>query len=208
MKKLIAILTIAIVLVGAVFATTNDKITLTTTVGRIKPGFTIFSGSTAAGGTIAVNEDLSEADIVATFGLKQSGNESGKAYSRYKGNITLTVTIDKFSTTIGSGDAAHTANQSTAYEIQPTETNDQNEVTGGTRKGTGISGKLTLSDPVIANDKHSVDFALAYSGKKVENTDATDLGTIVVKWTKDPDLEMEGESATYSTDVKLTYTVN
>ena len=78
MKKLIAILTIAIVLVGAVFATTNDTITLTTTVGRVKPGFTIISGSVVAGGTVETNKDISEDDITASFEPIQNNYKENK----------------------------------------------------------------------------------------------------------------------------------
>ena len=198
MKKVITMLTTMIVLVGAVFATTGDQLTITTTIGRIKPGFTIVSGSYAAGDIIDSGKDLSEDDITASFELKQSGNEDSKDYSRYKGAITLTVTINPFSTTFGTGTSATTATQGTAYEIQ----------TSGTAVGTGVSGKLTLSDPVIATNLHSVTFGLTYAGKKVTDTQAAHLGTISVKWTKDPDLEMAGESTNYSTDIVLTYTVN
>ena len=200
MKKLIATLVIAIVLVGAVFATTNNKITLTTTVGRIKPNFTIVCAALGAeaGDTVDTTKDLSEEDITASFELLQSGNEQTKDYSRYKGAITLTVTIHPFTATIGTGNDAHEAAQGTAYAIQTT----------GTAKGTEVANKLTLGNPSIDQDAHSVTFGLTYAGKKVTDEEAAHLGTIAVKWTKDPDLEMAGESTTYSTDIVLTYTVN
>ena len=191
MKKLIAILAVMIVLAGVVFATTDDKITLKSHVGRIKPGFVIFSGSAAVNTTITTDvPDLSESDISWSFELKQSGNEDSKTYSRYKGAVTLTVTINPFTSTLGS--------QSTAYEIQET----------GTAKGTEVENKLTLANPTIAENLHSVQFVLTYAGKKVTDTEAAHLGTIAVKWTKDENLPMADAGTDYTTDVVLTYTVN
>ena len=189
MRKLIAILAIMIVLVGAVFATTNDKVTLQSTVGRIKPGFVIFSGEHAVNTTVDTEMDLSETDIPWSFELKQSGNEQSKTYSRYKGNITLTVTINPFTSNLGS--------QSTAYEIQEE----------GTAKGTEVANRLTLANPTIAQDLHSVQFVLTYAGKKVADTEAAHLGTIAVKWTKDENLPMADEGTDYTSDVVLTYSV-
>ena len=194
MKKLIAILTIAIVLVGAVFAADNDKVTLESTVGRIKPGFVIFSGETAVNTSVDTQKDLSEESITWEFQLKQSGNEKSKTYSRYKGAITLTVTINPFA-------AEGVGTQGTAYEIQAVGENS-------TRKGTEVQNKLTLGTPSVAENKHSVTFGLTYAGKKVTDTEAADLGTVKVIWTQDPDLPMEDTGTKYTTDIVLTYTVS
>lgn len=204
MKKLIAILAVMIVLVGAVFAATNDKLTLSSSVAKVTPNFQIVSGAKVGNATgtgdaaIDTLLDISEADIAWNFTLRQKGNvrvtdNQTLDYSKFRGIATLTVTINPFSGTVNSA----TATQSTAYEIQAE----------GTAKGAGIENKLSTENPTIANDKHSVEFVLTYLGKKIADTDATNVGTIAVKWTHDDTLPMEGNGSTYTTDVVLTYSV-
>ena len=190
MKKLIAILAVMIVLAGVVFATTNDKITLQTSVAEIKPAFKIYSGNVigaAAPDAVDTQLDLSEEDIDWTFTLKQEGQANSKTYSRYEGVITLTVTINPFSSAL--------ATQSTAYTI-----------TGAT-KGADVANKLTNGAPSIANDKHSVAFTLTYLGKKLNDSQATNVGSLEVTWTQEPDLPMADGGTDYTADIVLTYSV-
>ena len=69
MKKLIAILTIAIVLVGAVFATSsNSSITVTTHIGNIEPSFKLSTTqvSTALGSNAAGAHEITEDALLAS----------------------------------------------------------------------------------------------------------------------------------------------
>lgn len=200
MKKLIAILTIAIVLVGAVFATTGDKVTLQTSVAEIKPEFKIESttqGAAIANSTaIDTQLDLSEEDIVWSFRLYQEGsldkNNHVKTYSRYEGAITLSVEITAFSGTVGGA----TVTQATTYAITTAT------------KGTDQSNRLTNGNPVIdQTNAHTVEFSLTYLGKKLNDSDATNVGTFTAKWDKDENLLMEDGQTDYTADIILTYTV-
>ena len=110
MKKLITILAIMIVLVGAVFAASGDKIVLSSTVAKVSPNFKIYLDSnvgTPTGTEVSITEDISEEDVTRTFTLKQSGDIRVKdnqelTYSKFKGTATLTVKIGKFKGTVNN----------------------------------------------------------------------------------------------------------
>ena len=119
-------------------------------------------------------------------------NNHVKTYSRYEGAITLSVEIKPFSATVGSA----TVTQATTYAI-----------TAAT-KGTDVSTKLTNGNPAIdQTNAHTVDFSLTYLGKKLDDTDATNVGTFTAQWNKDENLLMEDGQTDYTADIILTYTV-
>ena len=205
MKKLIAILAVMIVLAGAVFATTGDTIRLQSTVSKVTPNFKIIVASTdGAQNPVATYEtglDISEQDITLTFTLRQEGSiqvvnsqNVVKDYSKFKGTATLTVTFKPFKATIDS--------QVYSPTTGPAIT--------GTTKANDISGKLTFDAPttdVDAEDNPTAEFVLNYLGKKVLDSQTTNVGTVTAKWTHDDALPMAGNGTTYEADVVLTYTV-
>ena len=97
------------------------------------------------------------------------------------------MTINPFTSTLGS--------QTTAYEILAT-----------TAAGPDVNNKLTTADAVIADDKHSVAFGLTFAGKKLNDSDATNVGTVNAQWTADPDLPMADSGTEYTADIVLTHT--
>ena len=220
MKKLIAILAVMIVLVGAVFAaTTDNKLVLKSTVGKVAPIFTINLGSdagTAAGNEVAISEDISEEDVVKVFTILQTGT-SPKLYAKYKGSVTLTVQIGPFKANFVDGENTTTVEQSTTYAIiaQVSE-NGAKTVKGDGYAPNANDKRLVIANgngnsgaPIIdASDAHKASVTLTYNGKKVLDSDAGTIATIVAKWNKDEDLPMEGNGTVYKAEVKLSYETN
>lgn len=199
MKKLIAILVVLAIVAGAVFAVTNDKIVLTSDVKQIKPEYKIYSKvdkstdvGSEAGKEVDTEMDISEEDIEWTFVISQRGETKGTTaveYSRYKGSVTLTVTLYPFTKSDDS-----TVSQATAYKVK------------SVAPGANVTDKLTIT----AGDAGaaSTTLNLVYAGKKVDDQV---VGTVVGEWTHDPDLAMDGTGTdaktVYKADVKLTYSV-
>ena len=204
MKKLIAILAVMIVLAGVVFAATNDKLVLSSTVSKVRPNFKIYLGDQAgvvAGTTVAIEEDISEDDVTRSFLIKQAdsivvgdANNTTKNYAKFKGTATLTVEIGPFKNTTLEA-------ESSVYEIT------------AITKGAGVTNKLTIADGTIADGAHSASIVLSYLGKKVLDTEVNTGTNMVAKidatWTADDTLPVfNGDTATvYTADIKLTYTV-
>ncbi len=205
MKKLIAILAVMIVLAGVVFATSGDTIRLQSTVSKVTPNFKITvattDGSQNPVATYATGKDISEEDITLTFTLRQEGNVQVvnsqnvvKDYSKFRGTATLTVTLKPFKATIDS--------QVYSPTTGPAIT--------GTTKANDISGKLTFEAPTTdedAEENPTAEFVLNYLGKKVLDTQTTNVGTVTAKWTHDDTLPMAGDGTVYTADVVLTYTI-
>ena len=111
MKKLIAILTVMIAFVGAIFAVTGEQLQINATVNPVAPIFSIYGGKTSseAGGetyqgnatsptTISFTENLAASDIKVYIRLYQSNK------AKYSGTVTLTVTATPLiNTTISEG---------------------------------------------------------------------------------------------------------
>ena len=217
MKKLIAILTIAIVLVCAVFATEPDgksKLVLSSKVAKVAPNFTLYLGDeagTAAGVTVEIDEDISEDVVNKTFYIKQTGT-AAKPYAKYSGTVTLTVTIEGFTHTFASGENAGTYT-TTEFEIKTAAKGAGYTVGEGNSAktylaiGNGANGEATSA---ISEDGHSAIFKLTYSGKKVTDTQANTgdnkIAKIIAEWQPDDTLPMEGEGTAYTANVVLEYT--
>lgn len=193
MKKVFAILLICAMFTGMVFALNNDKIVLESTVGQIKPNFKIYYDTTAGtteGEHVAVSQDISLENVVATFSIKQEGslnkNSAVVTYSKYEGPVTLTITLNPFKATID--EVEHT--QTTAYTVTAvTKTDDVTGEVTFAKGGTG-SASTTLTP--------------TYYGKKVDDLE---IGTVTGTWVADPTLPVDGVSTVYTADVVLTYTV-
>ena len=202
MKKLIAILAVMMVLAGAVFANTGDKISLQSTVSKVTPNFKIYLGSEAGTKTIAITEDISEENVERTFTVKQIGsldkNEGVKEYSKYKGAFTLTVAIDAFrNTTLNAA--------STTYAIT-TATGGAGYTVSNVARLTIGNGTAGNAQSAISEDTHSATFKVSYNGQKVTDENAGTIATIVALWTADENLPMEGDGSVYTADITLTYT--
>lgn len=193
MKKVFAILLVLVMFTGMVFALSNDKIVLESTVGQIKPNFKIYYGSTAGtteGEDVAVSEDISLENVVATFSIKQEGSlKKGDAtvtYSKYKGAVELTITLFPFKATINE----EVKQQSTAYSVTAATKHDD------------VAGKVTFAKGDTGST--SITLTPTYLGQKVDDLE---IGTVTGTWVADPTLPVDGESTVYTADVQLTYTV-
>ena len=216
MKKLIAIVTIAIVLVGAVFATANDvnqsaTVTITTCVERVLPTFKLvaanstFAGETAPAAVAtdaatdtadsplggaeydATSTDISINDLEVFFGIYQTNQ------ANVREEYELTVSANPLALMNEAGTAALTGND--AHSINPTDT------TPAIAKAT-IASTVTGYTLIALDDSTDPKLTVAYTGKV--GTASTDLllGTFSVKWEKD----VEAPSGTYKADVVLSIT--
>ena len=216
MKKLITILTIMIVLVGAVFATnpleTGDKAQLTVNA-EVKLQYPIFSLQATAWGTygqgtngdlgsadVMVNDEnpltpqtvkigddvLTEHDATITFTINQTN------LSRVKGTYTLSVSagnlvIDQITKQDGTKQDATEAEQTAnKFVVSAAPTISGNTVTN-TTMNTSTAGQI----------------AITYNGKKVGSSSAvTPLATFSYTWTHDEN----AAAGDYKADVTLTIT--
>ena len=195
MKKLIAILTIAIVLVGAVFATDEAQINITAVISSLDPAFRL----TAKTITTEESGSSSTAGVVGTPGsvtlatdMLLSGNASivfdieQIATSRTKTPYLITVSAsDLLLTTVASG---HTNNQKFTNAISA-------------YKGEGITDELTGVNHVTTTKPSAGPFRFAYDGTTINATtdSAVVLGEFTVTWTGNS----EAEVGTYSAYVKI-----
>ena len=188
MKKVIAILTTMIILVGAVFAVTGEQLQINVTVHPVAPIYTIYGGMTAdeANGTsyqgnastptsIDFDEDdynLAENDITVYIRIYQSNK------AKYSGTATLTITATPLvhtSLTVGT----YKTSAPTAASIAKTTPNG---ITYSTNPAASASGENTV-----------VTYAPTYNGSAVQ---ATNIGTFNLKWTHNDNLTAGSYQAT------------
>ena len=215
MKKLIAILAIAIVLVGAVFATDPEvnlgsyKITLTSDVAPYAPQF-LFEGSltgttytaqgtageVAAANKLVSQDSIADTDITAYFIIKQNGAKdasgAGQEYARWNTPVYFTIAVTNLT------------------EVNPADANDVKSAPGAvdaaslsaaaaitySGKKNGATTNLTnaLTNAVLEDGR--VGFSATYNGKVVDQT----IGTFSVTWKQDDSLP----NGAYSADIILT----
>ena len=108
MKKVLTILVTMIVLIGTAFATTNDTLTITTTVAPVKPAFQLYGNTSNDASTretadhtfsIAQNTILSS-NIVLYCWIAQT------AECRWEGSVEISVSATALSNTTAVGDYA------------------------------------------------------------------------------------------------------
>ena len=226
MKKLIAILTIAIVLVGSVFAGLNDvdttrTITVTTTVARKKPDFKLTGSqdsSAIATGTavtdetadeLAAAEDISIDDIQVFFGVYQVG------LANVRKSYNLSVSAGNLILWDDTGNNA--THEAAKYGAGSYATVPEGKVSGNyvfeiapTNASPAISA-ATIADTVKGHDKIDLfeasaegasnsKFTVAYKGKVGETTGDILLGTFDVTWNHNT----EAEAGNYKANVVLT----
>lgn len=197
MKKFIAILTIAIVLVGAVFAASGDTLTLTSTVSEHKPGFKIFGGEvssaaaategTSAGASIASSIDITADPITVYCRIKQYSVDTANSYSqtkcKFRGVATIDVVASALSQTIGTGETAQTF--STAATASAVTTTLPNNVT----------------KTAATNTNNAVQIILTYAGSTVQ--DSAVYADFSFTWAQDDTLP----PGQYTANIEMTYTV-
>lgn len=201
MKKLIAILAVMIVLVGAVFAADGDKLTLKSTVGVVDPVFEIRSTSAAgtlgtqAGAEVATSKDLSVENIEWTFYIMQFGEKDSKnatvTFAKAKKTASLTITLGHF-TGKNEGQIAVDSPKFTAFTAAtPIEAN------------AGYAAAKQTAITVPSGEALNASTATVSAVYKGVNWADQEIAHFTALWTKDDTLEMDD----YYADVTLTYTV-
>ena len=221
MKKLIAILTIAIVLVGAVFATgttTNSRITVTTTVGASEPTIILKAGTTSTldktatvttnaagnhdGEGLTATQDISAANVLIYCGLYQTSKANTQ--KKYSFEVTATQFVqvkDSKKAAVAAADA-YTVNQNVTFKTL--------SATGWfTTNTTGVNA---ITAPSI-NDGEKFTADVTFDGlgpvnatvgeNAISTSNAKELATFQIEWTKD-EAAPAGE---YQADITLAITV-
>lgn len=186
MKKLIAILAIMIVLVGAVFSANNDELVVKATVEKIAPVFKIYgSTSNPVASTIYGTNPLDETTSTVTSSADPSSEnvvvyvrlaQYGKA--KYK-NTALSVTVTPTPLYL---DGVKTETDSTKVSALPTvvssNTNAQQTI-----KGTTSTTSDAISNLVPSIAASVATYTLNYTGIAVgtENAD-TNIDTLTMTW--------------------------
>ena len=197
MKKLIAILTIMIILVGAVFAGSGDKLLVTSKVSEHIPGFKIFGGErattdgTAAYGTegtnagvkVASTKDIALDDIMVDCKISQFSNTTTPEYTgakaKYKGTATLTITATEL--------------------VHSTDTTQKASVAASAVSVTGLPAGVTCTPNTTGA---TVTLPFVYDGRSVQDSAATTMATMLFTWTHSDNL-IPGD---YSATIKMEYT--
>lgn len=201
MKKLIAILAVMIVLVGAVFAASGDKLKLKSIVGEVLPVYQIKDSTpvvgTRNGAEVTTGMDISVQDISWNFTITQVGEEDSQhtsvQFAKTTKTATLTITLGSFTNDADENEVADDSPKFTAFgAVDPIQVNSevaqakQTVVTVPEVPQNGLASPATVT--------------LAYKGV---NWADQDVATFTAKWTKDDTLSM----GTYHATVTLTYSV-
>lgn len=185
MKKAFLIFFVLVAAIGACFATSDDKLTLTTSIALERPEFQIIGtyNSDAKTGSDTFTNVASPADngIILAIAIKQSSD------SRYDKSFTLSVSATPFVND----------NVSSQKTSAPEVVSDSDKFLTGAANLTVSNFK---SEADGDNTKVSVD--LAYAGPKVEHGSLGNIAEWKFKWTNEPSLAA-GE---YTATVTLNYT--
>ena len=219
MKKFAIVLMMALLVLGCVFAASGDAVVLEVNLENIVPVYEIYGsldGSSYTKGVAGINnnadiasatggvisKDITTEDETVTLtilikehGLKESDN-SAKAYIRYKGDVSVTVT----SSSLKNVDYLDGSNTSKI------ETGDVTSFTDPTISWTDTDDH-TVAKAFAAKDKVVLDSKFL-TGKKVapvSGASAEGWNVASWSWTWDTTSLIGGE--TYRADIKLTYTV-
>lgn len=185
MKRVLLIFFVLVAFVGVCFATSGDKLTLTTNIGVEKPEFQIIGTykNTAKTGSDTFDNVDSPADneIVLSIAIKQSND------SRYNNSFSLSVTATPF-----------------IHKTDASQKTEAPEVVEGTSKVLEGVDNITVSKFKSADDsgnkKVSVD--LTYAGPKVECNGLGNIAEWNFKWMNKPSLA----AGDYIATVTLNYT--
>ena len=214
MKKLIAILTIAIVLVGAVFAD-GTKLTLTSTVQKHIPGFKLYGIeqsdnntaisetdtylATENGTSVGSTKDISIDPITILCRVRQDSNTAtyDGAKSKFKGVASISVVASPLTCTIATGNDAGT------YKAYPDATVAEagNHAPNGVTKTTFAAGQTDTIDTAAGTKKDKVSITWTYAGSAIQ--DSAVYADFSFTWAQDDNLV----PGTYTADITMTYTV-
>ena len=194
MKKAIAILATMVVLVGAVFAATNDQLIINATVSAVAPIISIYGGkdSAADSDTTVIGKtsnpnvieyteqevDLSSEDVVLYIRLYQSNK------AKYVGTVNLKVKATPLTHKTLSVGTVSTGVPSVDHITKTTPN--------------GITYSVNPSSSTI-NGETVVSYAPTYDGRAIN---ATNLGTFDLTWPHNAELT----AGVYEATITLEYT--
>lgn len=218
MKKFAIVLMMALLVLGCVFAASGDAVVLEVNLENIVPVYEIYGsldGSSYTKGVAGINNDADIASatggviskdittedetvtltiLIKEHGLKESDN-SAKAYIRYKGDVSVTVTSSSL----------RNVKYLNGADVSKTETGEVTSFTEPT-----ISWDDTADHTIRKTSAANASVVLAskfLTGKKVGASGATTDGWNVASWTWTWDTTSLIGGETYRADIKLTYTV-
>lgn len=185
MKKAFLIFFVLVAAIGACFATSGDKLTLTTSIAFEKPEFQIigtYNGEVKTGSDTFSNViSPADNDISLAIAIKQSND------SRYNKKFTLSVSATPFVND----------NVSSQKTSAPEVVSDSDKLLTGAANLTVSNFK---SEADGDNTKVSVD--LEYAGPKVEHASLGNIAEWQFQWTNVPSLA----AGNYTATVTLSYT--
>lgn len=203
MKKVITILAIAIILVGAAFAASGEHLTVTATVANVPPVFVMKGSTTEIAATatawasagqaaststdypeIASSIDPSTGEVVAYIAVLTNG------VTKFQGSLaSLTVTAGPLTYAEDSSKTATVKSNSTT-------------AVGVTTKSLGDSKPVDLAVSAVDSVVGTVTYSLSFNGAQVA-TGAL-VGRTLFTWNKVTTLP----AGSYSADIQMTYTAN
>lgn len=195
MKKAFLIFFVLIAAVGVCFATSGDKLTLTTSIAEELPEFQIigtYNSDVKTGPDTFTNvTSPADNDIILAIAIKQSSD------SRSDKSFTLSVSATPF-----------TKNDDEKQKTSaPVVVSDSSSASGSPLpKYTLLTGAANISVTNFKSeadgDNTKVSVNLAYAGPKVEHGSLDNIAEWKFKWTNEPSLA----AGDYTATVTLNYT--
>ena len=229
MKKILTVLLVLTMVVGAVFAAEEtNRITLKSDVNEVAPKFNLYGSLTSysdankvAGSTGAAfsgtelkpttNVSIADNDITAYFTITQVNTDTdskSNKYARYKGEIEFEIVVGAFTEQPAAGATLTSPATVDGHitEVKCVKTGEIAQSTYNGADGTAASGTtpVTLTNAVSSDISEAIDDNTAsvkasYNGKVVNQ----DVARFTAKWYHKDTLP----NATYKADVTITYTV-
>ena len=215
MKKVIAILATMIVLVGAVFAATTDaSLTITATIEKVQPTFTIggavIANATATPGTytlststntIPTGKNIATEDIYIAITVFQNNVSFYKDESGF--DLTVTATALCLNTTNRENATADEKTDNPTIVSSGAGADVKHTPTGGTEV---IDFHPTVSSATGSVVTYHVTYpsGVKINGNAAENSTAAKVGTAVFKWGAKDTLVL----GSYTGTITLSYEAN
>lgn len=193
MKKAFLIFFVLVAAIGACFATSGDKLTLTTSIALERPQFEIFgtyNGVEKKGPwTFADVVSPADNDITLAIAIKQSQD------SRYKNKITLSVSATPFT-------KDDDKEQKTSAPVVVSDSSSGSPLPIYTLLTGAANISVSNFKSEASGDDTKVSVDLEYDGPKVESASLGNIAEWQFKWTHETSL-VAGD---YTATVTLSYT--
>ena len=235
MKKLIAIVTIAIVLVGAVFAELGDtapanqsgRITVRSEVARQDPTFVLKGGVSSNALNVIGNAsatdydgqelkqanmadwDISQANITAYFGIYQT--TAAKNQFTYSFSVVPTHFV-QYKNAAGADVTTNAYTVNKAVDIDGLNTDlwyvDSTSTTGYVEGISQSSTRPAVTDATTASGIDTLAGTVIFDGSAVVNSEAATTNVLICPFSITWTYDREAPAGKYQADVLLTVTVS